>query len=221
MRRAEVGPMSRAGRAVSGRGRRWLLAAVVLSLLLRLPFLRLPMVSDEGGYAYVAQRWLDGRGHLYDDLWVSRPQGIFAAYGVIQQSIGPTVTDLRLGAWLASVVTLVFVWRYAREWAGRGTAAMAASIFAVVAAAPTIEGFTANAEVFLCLPSAIALWLLLRLRADRWPALNLLAIGGLAGMATLLKPSGIVVWPIAIGFIWLEGAAGIRVALRRSAVVTL
>ena len=106
-------------RAVSGRGRRWLLFAVGLSLLLRWPFLRLPMISDEGGYAYVAQRWRDGRGHLYDDLWVSRPQGIFAAYGIIQRTLGPTVADLRLGAWLASVFTLVFIWRYAREWAGR------------------------------------------------------------------------------------------------------
>src|SRR5215218_6503133 len=130
MRRAEVGPMSRAGRAVSGRGRRWLLAAVVLSLLLRLPFLRLPMVSDEGGYAYVAQRWLDGRGHLYDDIWVSRPQGIFAVYGFIQRTLGPSVIDLRLGAWLASVFTLIFVWRFARDWAGSSIAAMAAGIFA-------------------------------------------------------------------------------------------
>src|SRR5262249_43126164 len=128
-RRVEEGPMAR---AVSGRGRRWLLLAIGLSLLLRLPFLRLPMISDEGRYAYVAQRWLDGRGHLYDDLWVSRPQGIFAAYGVIQRTIGPSAADLRFGAWLASVVTLVFVWRYAREWAGRGTAAMAAAIFALV-----------------------------------------------------------------------------------------
>ncbi|HEY7036781.1 MAG TPA: hypothetical protein VH482_35970, partial [Thermomicrobiales bacterium] len=207
-------------RAVSGRGRRWLLAAIGLSLLLRLPFLRLPMISDEGGYAYVAQRWLDGRGHLYDDLWVSRPQGIFAAYGAIQRTIGPSVADLRLGAWLASVFTLVFVWRYARAWAGRGTAGLAAAIFALVAAAPTIEGFTANAEVFLALPSAIAAWLLLRLRADGWPAKHLLAIGGLAGIATLLKPSGIVVFPIALGFVWLEGASSVRVAIRRSAVVT-
>ncbi|MEA2532179.1 MAG: hypothetical protein QOG89_3823, partial [Thermomicrobiales bacterium] len=28
-------------------------------------------------------------------------------------------THPRLGVWLASVFTLVFVWRYAREWAGR------------------------------------------------------------------------------------------------------
>jgi Dolichyl-phosphate-mannose-protein mannosyltransferase len=207
--------------AVPRRGRLWLLAAVVLSLLLRLPFLRLPMISDEGGYAYVARRWLDGRGHLYDNLWVSRPQGIFVAYGAIQRWLGPTVADLRFGAWLASTLTLVFVWRYAREWAGRGTAALAATIFAVVAAAPAIEGFTANAEVFMALPSAVAAWLLLRLKPDGWPRLHLLAIGGLAGLATLLKPCGLVVLPIAVAFAWLEGTAGAGTAVRRTGWLAL
>lgn len=212
--------MTRGTSVSRSRGRRWLVLAILLSLALRLPFFRLPMISDEGGYAHVARRWFDGRGHLYDDLWVSRPQGIFAVYGLIQAAIGPSVVDLRLGAWFASVVTLIFIWRYSRAWAGRGTAALAATIFAVVAAAPTIEGFTANAEVFMALPAAIAAWLLLRLQADRWRALNLLWIGGLAGIATLVKPSGLVVLPIALGFIWLEGASGIKVAVRRSMVVS-
>src|SRR5687768_13247962 len=122
-----------------GLGRRWLVAAVLLSLLLRLPFFRLPMISDEGGYAYVASRWLDGRGLLYHDLWVSRPQGIFVAYGAILRTLGGSVEALRLGAWLASVATLLFVWRYARAWASRGTAALTAALFALIAAAPSLE----------------------------------------------------------------------------------
>ena len=111
--------------AMPFRGRRWLLAAVLLSLLLRVPFFGLPMISDEGGYAYVADRWLDGEGSLYHDLWVSRPQGIFVVYGLILQAPGSSIAGIRLGAWLASVLTLVCVWRYARQWAGRGTAAIA------------------------------------------------------------------------------------------------
>ena len=42
----------------------WLFAVSLFSLILHLPFFRLPMISDEGGYAYVAQRWFDGRGTL-------------------------------------------------------------------------------------------------------------------------------------------------------------
>jgi 4-amino-4-deoxy-L-arabinose transferase-like glycosyltransferase len=174
------------------------------------------MISDEGGYAYVAQRWLDGRGLFYQTLWVSRPQGIFVAYGAIQRTLGETVEALRLGAWLASVLTLIFVWRYARSWAGRGTAALTAGLFAPIAPAPSLEDFTANAEVFMAMPSAVLAWLLYRQGAAGWPRGHLLWIGALAGVAALLKPAGVVMLAVALGFVWLEGAAGVRVALRRS-----
>ncbi|MCC6703236.1 MAG: hypothetical protein IT334_00080, partial [Thermomicrobiales bacterium] len=65
----------------------WFALAIALSFLVRLPFLNVGMISDEGGYAYVAQRWFDGRGVLYDDIWVSRPQGIFVAYVAIMETL--------------------------------------------------------------------------------------------------------------------------------------
>jgi 4-amino-4-deoxy-L-arabinose transferase-like glycosyltransferase len=193
-----------------------LVAAVVLSLLLRAPFLGLPMVADEGGYAYVADRWLDGEGRLYQDVWVSRPQGIVLLYGLVLQAPGSSTVALRLAAWLACVLTLLCVWRYARAWAGPGPAAVAAVAFATIASAPAIEGFTANAEVFMALPAAAAAWLLLRLPGSDWPRRSLLLVGALAGVATLLKPSGLVVLPVAVAFAWLEGAAGPGAAARRS-----
>ena len=202
--------------AMPFRGRRWLLAAVVLSLLLRVPFFGLPMISDEGGYAYVADRWLDGEGSLYHDLWVSRPQGIFVVYGLILEAPGSSIAGIRFGAWLASVLTLVFVWRYARQWAGRGPAAVAGLTFVLIAAAPAIEGFTANAEVFMALPSAAAAWLLLQQPRTGWSRRSLLLIGALAGVAAMLKPSGLVMLLVAIAFAWLEGRASPRVATRRS-----
>jgi 4-amino-4-deoxy-L-arabinose transferase-like glycosyltransferase len=202
-------------------GRRWLIAAVALSLLLRAPFFGLPMISDEGGYAYVADRWLDGEGNLYHDVWVSRPQGIFVVYGLILQAPGSSIAGLRLGAWVASVLTLIFVWRYARQWAGRGTAAMAAIALATISAAPAIEGFTANAEVFMALPAAIAAWLLLQQPRTGWSRRSLVLIGVLAGFATLLKPSGLVMLPVAVAFAWLEGKADPRVAARRSGWLAL
>src|SRR5688572_25284345 len=57
---------------VGGRGAAvgWIVLVVAVSLVLRWPFFGVPLNADEGGYAYVTQRWIDGRGDLYDDLWI-------------------------------------------------------------------------------------------------------------------------------------------------------
>ena len=176
------------------------------------------MISDEGGYAQVTRRWLDDGGRLYHDLWISRPQGIFFAYAAIMETLGTSVVAIRLGAALVAALTLVFVWLFARAWAGERVATVAAFLFAVLAASPTIEGYTANAEVFMALPVAAGAWLLLRAiglpegRARRW---HLGAVGGCAALALLLKPSGLVLLPMAVAFLWLRAPAGPRASAAR------
>jgi 4-amino-4-deoxy-L-arabinose transferase-like glycosyltransferase len=174
------------------------------------------MISDEGGYAYVAQRWLDGRGTLYDNLWVSRPQGIFLAYGLIFHTIGTSVAALRIGAWIVSILTLLIVWRYASAMSGRRTARLATLVFVVIAGSPAIEGFTANAEVFMALPAAGCAMLLLTASRSGWRTKHLLAIGALVAVATLLKPSGIVMMPVAVAFAAVAPEASPRAIIRRS-----
>lgn len=206
--RRRAGPLG--GRAAWG----GLLFALGLSLLVRWPLLGLPLISDEGGYAYVAQRWLDGSGRLYHDLWVSRPQGIFVVYGAIFATLGDDVVALRVGAWLATAATLALVWRFAGVWAGPRVAAVAAVVFALLAGSPSIEGFTANAEVFLALPAAAAMLALLRASRRGWGAAPLLVAGVGAGLATLLKPSGLVLVGVGVAFVWLLEPET-RLALRR------
>ncbi|MCC6793387.1 MAG: glycosyltransferase family 39 protein [Thermomicrobiales bacterium] len=198
----------------------WLFGVSVFSFFLRWPFLSLPMISDEGGYAYAAQRWLDGRGTLYDDLWVSRPQGIFLAYSAIFHTIGDSVVALRVGAWLVGLLTMLVVWSFASRWGGRRVARMATLLFAVISASPAIEGFTANAEVFLALPAAGAVMLLWRAFRYDWRAHHLFLAGLLIGVATLLKPSGIVMLPVAYGFALLASEQSFGLVLKRSLWVT-
>jgi 4-amino-4-deoxy-L-arabinose transferase-like glycosyltransferase len=177
------------------------------------------MISDEGGYAYVANRWWNDTGHLYHDVWVSRPQGILVIYGAVDALLGSSVVSYRFVAWLATVVTMLMVWRYARDWAGHGTAIIAALSFAAISAAPSLEGFTANAEVFMAVPSALAAWILLDEQRHGWRPRRLLWVGGLSGIATLLKPSGLVMLGVAIAFIVLEGKARGGVSARRIGIV--
>jgi 4-amino-4-deoxy-L-arabinose transferase-like glycosyltransferase len=193
----------------------WLGVAIALSFLLRLPFLTVPLISDEGGYAYAAQRWFDGRGELYRDLVFDRPQGIFVTYGVIEHTLGTSVVAIRLGAWLAAAATLIVVWSFARRVEGDGAAGLAAILFAVLVGSPVIEGFTANAEVFMGLPAAGCAWLLLRASRNRWRGSSLLTAGLLAGTATLIKQSGIVMLPLGLAFVLLYAAPSVRPLARR------
>lgn len=191
----------------------WLSIATVLSFVLRLPLFGLPMIADEGGYAYVAQRWLDGRGTLYSDLWVSRPQGIFLAYGAIFHTIGTSVEALRFGAWLVSVATMVLVWVFAARWSNRSTAALAVVLFAVLSGSPAIEGFTANAEVFMAFPSALGILALLRASDLDWSRRWLALAGVMTGVATLMKPSGIVILLVGAAFVGLATTGSRRAVI--------
>jgi 4-amino-4-deoxy-L-arabinose transferase-like glycosyltransferase len=207
-RRANAGPPADGPFALANLP--WLAAAAALSLLLRIPFFAVPMIADEGGYAYVAQRWLDGRGHLYHDIWVSRPQGIFGVYGTVLALGGESAGAFRFAAWIAAAAMIPLVWALAIRCGGRRIAIVATLVYAAVSGSPAIEGFTANAEVFMALPAALGAWLLLRAREQGFPAPTLVAIGILVAVATIMKPSGIVMLPVAGVFLWLAASDGPR-----------
>jgi 4-amino-4-deoxy-L-arabinose transferase-like glycosyltransferase len=176
----------------------WLAITCAVALLLRWPFLKMPMIADEGGYAYATRAWLNGTGHLYDDVWISRPQGIFYLYALIFETLGTDTVAFRIAAWLSICGTAVAVWLIARRWRPAPVAANAAMLFVVVSGTPNLEGYTANAEMFMILPSAWSVWTLIRGIETRWAHHWVFLTGVLTGVATMLKPSGIVMLPIAI-----------------------
>lgn len=179
------------------------MVALLLSLALRVPFFSAPMIHDEGGYAYAARGWLDGSGQLYGDLWISRPQGIFVTYALVFRTLGYSVMALRFAAWIAAAGTVGAAWCFARRWSSGRVANTTAVLCAILISLPTLEGFTANAELFSGLPAAWAMWLLLRMGQTRWSPTWLVATGALIGVSTSLKPSGVMTLVPAIGFIWL------------------
>src|SRR5256885_1386596 len=66
----------RLGRRTAG----WLIAlASLAAVLLRIPYVKVPSDTDEGGFAYVAHRWSQG-AHLYQDVWVDRPPLLLAVF---------------------------------------------------------------------------------------------------------------------------------------------
>ncbi|MEJ7839070.1 MAG: glycosyltransferase family 39 protein, partial [Thermomicrobiales bacterium] len=208
-------PAPDVGRSVSLAEILWLSATLLLSLALRLPFFRVAMIADEGGYAFATRGWFEGTGELYQDLWISRPQGIFILYQAIFETLGTDTVAFRLAAWIACALTSIMVWLIARHWVSPGVALYAAACFAFFSSVPNIEGYTANAEIFMGLPAAATAWLLLRSWERGWRIWHLLGIGIMTGISIQLKPSAIVMMPVAAVFMLLIEPTPLRDILKR------
>ncbi|WP_199517046.1 ArnT family glycosyltransferase [Nucisporomicrobium flavum] len=163
--------------------------AVLVAVLLRVPFLFTGLSTDEGGYAYVARQWARG-DRLYTDVWLDRPQGLLLTYRALL-AINGSGWAVRLGVVLAGAIITVAVAVIAGVLAGRTAGAVAAWIYAVVGVAPHLEGMTLNGELLASVPSTVAIALTVlwwrRGRSLWWLA----GAGVLAGVALTMKQSGI------------------------------
>jgi len=171
---------------------------MAVAILVRLPFLHVPIDSDEGGYLYVARYWTSDY-RLYRDIPFDRPPGIFLIYQAILGLLGDSVPAVRLGAAIWNAVTTLVLFRFAREitnsiWAATG----AALLFAVVSTNPYLEGFLAQAELFAVLPLVLAAHLTWK---GRW-----FGAGLLAGLATVIKPIGVSALLLAAGWLLWQRA---------------
>ena len=137
----------------------WAALAAVLAVVLRLPYLTVPLTADEGGYAEVARLW--GRGAvLYDrvdGIWVDRPQGLLWIFRALEHVDGGSTAALRVAAALVAAAVVCVTFLITERTAGRIPAVLAALLLAIFGSAPRIEAFTLSGEVLASLPSALAL----------------------------------------------------------------
>jgi hypothetical protein len=159
-----------------------LLLLALTAVLLRLPFISVPMINDEGGYAYWASIWTHAH-QPYRDFEFGRPQAILLVYKAAMATVGGTVEAFRLCAALVNAVTTVILFGFARRLFSERTAFVSALAFTLFSTSPRIEGFTANAEIFTLAPLVLNAWLV-------WERRWLLA-GVATAVAFQLKPSGI------------------------------
>ena len=180
-------------------------AAAVAGVLLRLHFLRVPLNTDEGGFAAIARLWRQGYEIYGDVAWVDRPQGLLVLFRLA--GLTGNSEALRVMATFAALLTLVAVAAAAWAVAGRGPAVAAAGLYALLSPAPHLEGFAANGELLsgslAAAGVACALWW--TVRRNLW---LLAAAALLAGSAPLVKQS-------AIDGIVVVAAAALIVADRR------
>jgi hypothetical protein len=169
----------------------WVLAALVLAFGVRARLLDMPLVRDEGDYAYNAQLLLDGVPP-YRQAYDMRMPGIFAAYAAVLWTFGETDTGIRLGLALLNAATALLLFLLGRRLLDESAGVAAAIAYAALTLHPGIRGIIANTEHFVLLPAVAGLLLVLRgAEEDRAGSL---ALGGACLALAFLTKQPAALW---------------------------
>ena len=161
------------------------LGILVVFVLLRAPFVSVPLERDEGEYAYIAQRALHSEVP-YRDAFDQKPPGIFLIYVLIFLALGQSIEAIHLGLHLWVLAVVVLVYRLVSRRAGPRAGLLAALALAVMSIDPNLLGGAANTEQFMLLPLVGSLLCLAPVagRPGRW---RIAAAGALGAAAFWIK----------------------------------
>ena len=195
---------------------RLFLALACALFVVRLPSLVQPMGADQGLYAYVGERILDG-GLPYRDAWDQKPPAIHFVYAGLR-AVWPYDSVVAAADLAAAAVTAFLLYRLGMLLAKPATGQAAALLFLFLAnpsfARLSGVAMRAQAETFIAAVVTGALLLLLRPAASAWT----LAAGGLLlGVAFTFKYNMVVYAAAAVVMLMLAPGKG-RATPRRAAV---
>ena len=138
---------------------RWLslLLIVAWALALRAPIAHIPLDRDEGEYAYIAQRSLQG-DIPYKTSFDQKPPGTFLIYALIERYVGTSAAAIHWGTQVYTLGTLALVFFLGEKLFSGGVGLLAALLLALMVADPTVTGNSSNTEIFMIFPLTGALY---------------------------------------------------------------
>lgn len=158
---------------------------MVIAAVLRLPLLQMPLERDEGEFAYMGQLILQGIPPYLLAYNMKLP-GTYAIYAAIMAVFGQSVFAIHLGLLIFNSLAIVFVFLVTRHLAGETAAAVAAPVYAVMSASPSVLGMSAHATQFL-VPFALAGIFFILKACEGRKTWMLAASGLLLGTSFLMK----------------------------------
>jgi hypothetical protein len=162
----------------------WTLAGCLLiAVLLRIPWLSVPLGRDEGGIALLAQHW--GGGSLYGEYWLDRPPLLILLFKLAAVGGADGVRALGAVAALALVVSIAFL---ARALAGVRAGMIAGLLAALLSGSSAIASVYTPGELLAAVPSTLSMLCLIHAHRSRRTWAVALA-GALAVIAVLVKQS--------------------------------
>ena len=184
-----------------------LMAALVLTWILRMNFWGQPFEMDEGAYGYMGWGMLNGLVP-YKDMYDQKPPGIFVLNSLVFLLFEPTALNVKIFASIYSLGSVLAVFLVTQKLAGREEGCLAAVLYALFSCGPHIEGGGVNSEVFMVLPYTLAAYFLLKL-LETGRRKNNLYFGFWTGLACTIKQVALV------NFLWLATYLVILIWQRR------
>jgi 4-amino-4-deoxy-L-arabinose transferase-like glycosyltransferase len=179
-----------------------LVAAAAALLIVRLPSLVQPMGADQGLYAYVGERILDG-GLPYRDAWDQKPPAIHFTYAAMR-ALWPRDSAVAAADILAAVLTAWLLYRLGAAIAPAGAGAAAALIYLLLSnpAFTRVGGvrLRAQCETFIAVAVTASLLLLVRKHASGFAVMM---SGVLLGIAVCYKYNAAAFVPVALLALWM------------------
>lgn len=156
---------------------------LVLTFLIRVPFLAEPFETDQGIYSYIAWGWEQGKS-LYKDLVVNKPPMVFVFYRFIFKLFGKSIVDIHSAYSLLAVLTTLALYWLARSIFAPKIALLGTLLYGLFSGGALIAGTFANAEnlmVFFIILASYFFWRAYQERTDFLFVFSGIFIG-LAGM---------------------------------------
>jgi len=187
----------------------------VAFVALRAPYLSLPLERDEGEYAYIAQRMIEGE-IPYLDAFDQKPPAVFVVYRVAFGLFGQSIEAIHAMLYLWSAATALALFALVSRWGGRGAGLWAAGLFVALGNHPVLFATAANTEIFMLLPLIASVWWMEKAtcegRLGSWAA-----SGAALALACWFKPvAAAQILLLGAWAMWMPGASA-RPTLRERA----
>lgn len=166
---------------------RWAIpVAIIVAVILRIPFLGAPAGPDEAGFLMVGGQWHSGGTSLYGNYWVDRPPLLIQIFQFASANGG--LVALRLIGCLAVAITIAGCAKSASLIAGPRAARWAAVTAAALCTTPLLGTSEVNGELLAAPFVVIGITATIAaLKADRERHVRLLAaVAGVAALSALL-----------------------------------
>src|SRR5438874_4189263 len=170
----------------------WLVILLVLLVVegVRFCLLDMPLVSDEGKYAYAGQLILQGIPP-YELAYNMKLPGTYYVYALGMALFGQTISGVHLTLIAVNGLTIIFMFLLGRKLFGTTAGVLSCAAYGVMSLSQAVLGLAAHATHFVVLFAVPAAWLLLK-AVDTRKTSVLFASGLLFGLAFLMKQHGIV-----------------------------